>query len=152
MNNYHSIISHVDLLIYTLYSSHNSAFQDGLKICLGISKNDPLQQERIELLSRIHLPPVGEYQLKAGPELMSKSLLGFLKIFCMNKDELDFCLKSGSPKDSGKDEDYILALPIQGDIYNFLKTRLELLLRNYQSCEQVKCLLIDNIFFNIILE
>lgn len=103
---------------------------DGFTLYLGISKADPLRKERIALLSRMDLPEANEYVLKTGPEPISKSLLGFLRIFNMDKDQLDSFSKDGVNKDS------IFGEPIGKDVLTFILTRLKLLKANYPTSEQ----------------
>jgi histone-lysine N-methyltransferase SETD3 len=56
---------------------------DGLRLRLGISRDDPLQPERAQLLGRLGIPASGDFMLKKGPDPVDGRLLAFLRVFNM---------------------------------------------------------------------
>ncbi|XP_023289835.1 histone-lysine N-methyltransferase setd3 [Orussus abietinus] len=106
--------------------------QDGFKLRLGISKADSLQKERIALLEKLGLPPVGEFLLKPGSEPISDLLLAFLRVFSMRKTELDHWLLSDKVFDL-KHIDCALETIVEENVRKFLLTRLKLLIANYPT-------------------
>lgn len=112
--------------------------QDGFKLRLGISKADPLQKERIELLSKLYLPSVGEFPLKPGTEPISNTLLAFLRVFSMRKAELTHWLRSDKVSDL-KHMDCALETVVEENVRKFLLTRLQLLIANYPTTLKVNC-------------
>lgn len=111
--------------------------QDGFKLRLGISKADSLQKERIELLSKLDLPSVGEFLLKPGMEPISDTLLAFLRVFSMRKAELTHWLRSDKVFDL-KHVDCALETVVEENVRKFLLTRLQLLIANYPTTLKVK--------------
>lgn len=106
--------------------------QDGFKLRLGISKADSLQKERIELLSKLDLPTVGEFLLKLGTEPISDLLLAFLRVFSMRKAELAHWIRSDRVNDL-KHMDCALETVVEENVRKFLLTRLQLLIANYPT-------------------
>lgn len=111
--------------------------QDGFKLRLGISKADPLQKERVELLSKLDLPAVGEFLLKPGTEPISDTLLAFLRVFSMRKEELAHWIQSDRVNDL-KHMDCALETVVEENVKKFLLTRLQLLIANYPTTLKVK--------------
>lgn len=101
---------------------------------LGISKADPLIKERTELLSKIDLLQIDDYPLKPGPKVISEPLLGFLRIFNMNKDELYHWLNSGSLQNLIKIYCKV-DKSLDEKVVKFLKTRINILLSQYPKKE-----------------
>ena len=64
---------------------------DSLPIKLGVSKNDPLNQEKVALLASLGLPASGSFMLVPGLHPISPGLLAFTRIFCMDKGMFFFC-------------------------------------------------------------
>jgi histone-lysine N-methyltransferase SETD3 len=56
---------------------------EGLRLKLGVSRDDPQQQERSELLCRLGISDVGDFLLKKGPDPIDGRLLAFLRVFNM---------------------------------------------------------------------
>lgn len=105
---------------------------DGIRLRLGISKSDPLQKERIELLEKLGLPGTGEFLLKAGSEPISDALLAFLRVFNMRKAELSHWLRSDRVDDL-KHIDCALDTVVEESVMKFLLNRLKLLLAKYPT-------------------
>lgn len=124
---------------YIIYKSISQygMLQDGFKLRLGISKADSLQKERIELLSKLDLPSVGEFLLKPGTEPISDTLLAFLRVFSMRKAELTHWLRSDKVFDL-KHVDCALETVVEENVRKFLLTRLQLLIANYPTTLKVK--------------
>ena len=125
--------------LYIIYKgiSQYGMLQDGFKLRLGISKADSLQKERIELLSKLDLPSVGEFLLKPGTEPISDTLLAFLRVFSMRKAELTHWLHSDKVFDL-KHVDCALETVVEENVRKFLLTRLQLLIANYPTTLKVK--------------
>lgn len=103
---------------------------DGILLRLGISKSDPLQKERIELLVKLGLSASGEFLLKGGTEPISGSLLAFLRVFNMRKGELTHWLQSDKVDDL-KHIDCALDTIVEENARKFLLNRLKLLIAKY---------------------
>lgn len=56
---------------------------DGLRLALGISRDDSLQPQRTQLLGRLGIPDTGDFVLKKGPDPVDGRLLAFLRVFNM---------------------------------------------------------------------
>jgi len=58
---------------------------DGLRLRLGISREDSLQPQRTQLLGHLGIPDVGDFMLKTGPDPVDGRLLAFLRVFNMGR-------------------------------------------------------------------
>jgi len=58
---------------------------DGLRLRLGISREDSQQPQRTQLLGRLGIPDVGDFMLKKGPDPVDGRLLAFLRVFNMGQ-------------------------------------------------------------------
>jgi histone-lysine N-methyltransferase SETD3 len=65
---------------------------DGLRLRLGVSRDDPLQPERAQLLGHLGIPAVGDFMLKKGPDPVDGRLLAFLRVFNMGPGKQRQCL------------------------------------------------------------
>jgi len=58
---------------------------DGLRLRLGISREDALQPQRTKLLGRLGIPDIGDFVLKKEPDPVDGRLLAFLRVFSMKR-------------------------------------------------------------------
>lgn len=75
---------HLSSLLYLFHAGNEN---DSLAIKLGVSKNDPLHDEKVALLTSLGLPSSGSFMLIPGLHPISPGLLAFTRIFCMDKGE-----------------------------------------------------------------
>ena len=52
---------------------------------LGVSKKDPLYDDKVKVLSYLQLPESGTFNIVPGLHPISPGLLAFTRIFCMDK-------------------------------------------------------------------
>ena len=118
--------------------NNDKCFQDRFKLQLGISKADSLRKEKIELLSRIGLLAVNEFLIDSKKRVISGKLLGFLRIFHMNKNQIDHWLKSSKNEVySIMERSNMFEEIFDKQICDFLIIRLKLLLSTYKKSDQV---------------
>ncbi|XP_016841496.1 actin-histidine N-methyltransferase [Nasonia vitripennis] len=110
---------------------------DSYELHLGIGSSDKLRSEKVELLSKIGLPVSNQFPLKPEPNLLTGALLGFLRVFNMTKDNLDFWLKSDTKLDIVK-KDFSSDDVLDKSVLNFIMTRIKLLLTKYRTLEEDK--------------
>ena len=118
---------------------------DYLHITLGISRNDPLAGERSLLCHHLNLPVTARFRLfprmkgATKYEFPDPSLLAFLRVFHMNRDDLKTWTDRG-------DEAMIIVSASHGtfelldnQVAQFLSVRAGLLLKSYPShvCIQI---------------
>ncbi|VEN41965.1 unnamed protein product [Callosobruchus maculatus] len=108
---------------------------DGYWLKLGISKSDPLQEKRNDLLSRLTWEPTDRFFIKKGPEPIDGHLLAFLRIFNMNEEQLDHWLLT-TPLDQLENSKCILDSELDKKVWKFLQTRLKLLQALYKTSLQ----------------
>lgn len=112
---------------------------DCLFITLGISKNDVLAGERTLLCHQLKLPVSGRFKLFRRLEGATKytfhdpSLLGFLRVFHMTKEQLQEWSQRG-------DDAFLVVASTHGTlegiddkVVTFLSIRAGLLLKSYPS-------------------
>ncbi|XP_057661907.1 actin-histidine N-methyltransferase [Diorhabda carinulata] len=94
-------------------------------IQLGISKDDPLREQRTELLKMFSFELNESFFLTKDGEPINDGILKFIYIFKMNQEHLEYWLKS-------EGYNFSLCLNIQ-ESWSFLQTRLKLLLGTYKT-------------------
>ena len=115
------------------------SLQDTFKLRLGISKADPLQKSRQELLEKLSLPSTGEFLLKSGPEPITESLLIFLRVFSMRNEELEHWHQSPNVSEL-KSPECVLDPEVEKNVWTYLLTRIKLLLASYPTTLKVNAL------------
>ncbi|XP_015113456.1 actin-histidine N-methyltransferase [Diachasma alloeum] len=106
---------------------------DGFKLRLGISKSDPLFQDRMKLLEKLQFSTTNvSFILNNSGEPVSDELLAFLRVFSMRKFELEHWLESAKVLDL-KHRDCALDTVVETNVRKFLLTRLKLLMANYPT-------------------
>ncbi|XP_047499016.1 actin-histidine N-methyltransferase-like isoform X2 [Penaeus chinensis] len=106
---------------------------DSLAIKLGVSKNDPLHDEKVALLTSLGLPSSGSFMLIPGLHPISPGLLAFTRIFCMDKVSLDKWKDDGEKAKGLLHEDCDVGTTVQDKTWRFLHTRVSLLIRAYPT-------------------
>lgn len=120
----------------------NNNLSDSVSICLGLSPSDPLVIQRTKLLESLGISKKNEIRVLPAPKYISPELLGFVRIFNMNEEQLNHWL---APDKSATDLLYLdcafdTALEIK--TWTFLKMRLTLLLKAFATTlEEDQCLL-----------
>ncbi|GFG32224.1 hypothetical protein Cfor_02037 [Coptotermes formosanus] len=111
---------------------------DGLRLRLGISRDDPLQPERAQLLGRLGIPASGDFMLKKGPDPVDGRLLAFLRVFNMGPDHLKHWLSSERSCDLVY-PDCALTTEVESKMWIFLLNRIRLLQRAYTTTVEDDC-------------
>lgn len=93
---------------------------------------DQLVNERSELLKALGIVVSGELNLLPAPQFISPELLGFVRVFNMNKEQLDHWLSSEKATDL-LHADCALETALEIKTWKFLETRLTLLLRSFPT-------------------
>lgn len=126
---------------------------DGYWLRLGISKSDPLQNKRTELLTKLSLPSSGEFYLKNIAEPVQGQLIGFLRIFNMSEgrivnrthhkshtifylcvlEDLNKWLKDENLHQLENVNCDLIGETLEKKSWNFLLARLKLLLAAYKT-------------------
>ncbi|CAG9861295.1 unnamed protein product [Phyllotreta striolata] len=123
--------TNADLFIHNGFVYEDNIY-DGYWMKLGISKSDPLQEKRTELLNKLQINPTGSFFLKKAPLHMDGALLAFVRIFNMNEEQLRHWLDS----DRSDDVQYLecaLDTCLEKKSWSFLQARLKLLLAIYKT-------------------
>ncbi|XP_058798378.1 actin-histidine N-methyltransferase isoform X2 [Phymastichus coffea] len=126
---YYGSRSNLEFFLYSgfIYFENKN---DNFPIRLGLSKSDALYTKKATLLSKMGIPVNGEYILHPGSNPLSDLLIKYLKIFCMDQNEIDHYLSDESL--SGlTDIEFISEKKIDKRILDFLITRLKLLAMKY---------------------
>ncbi|XP_078516265.1 actin-histidine N-methyltransferase [Lissotriton helveticus] len=136
--------SNAEFVIHNGFFFDNNS-HDRVKIKLGVSKSDRLYAMKAEVLARAGIPTSSVFALHITEPPISAQLLAFLRVFCMNEDELKEHLLGEHAIDKiftlGNSE-----FPVSWDnevkLWTFLEARASLLLKTYKtSAEDDKCLL-----------
>ncbi|XP_014287152.1 actin-histidine N-methyltransferase isoform X1 [Halyomorpha halys] len=109
---------------------HMNNMHDGVRLRLGVSKSDPLVEARKALLSEIAVPHSSEFLLTPGP--VEGKLLAFLRVFNMDKDQLEDWKKNPSRFDLLHPQ-CAVDTSIEKRMWQFLGTRIKLLLAAYPT-------------------
>jgi protein-histidine N-methyltransferase len=117
-----------DFLIHNGFVNVDNDNKD-LFIKLSISKSDELYEGRMNLLEKLDLEPVGNFQVSP---FLSSSLLGFVRVFNMNREMLDTWLKADNPKELYR-SDLKLDESFNKKVTQFLLMRIKLLIRAFPT-------------------
>ncbi|XP_075233927.1 SET domain containing 3 [Lycorma delicatula] len=123
--------SNADLLVHNgfIYPGNE---HDSVKLRLGISKSDTLQPLRTQLLAKLGLPTAADFTLRCGSEPVDERLLAFLRVFSMGQDHLNHWLQREQCTDLMY-PDCALETEVEVKMWNFLLTRIKLLLSSYPT-------------------
>lgn len=139
-----------DLLVHNGFVFFNNE-HDSLALRLGVSKGDPLYPLRTALLSRIppRLPffsnatPPTDFSLLPGPQPVDGQLLAFLRVFAMGKEHLEHWLESDHCCDLVH-PDCAVDTQVESRAWNFLLTRVRLLLAAYATTLKEDYIILEN--------
>ncbi|XP_055386662.1 actin-histidine N-methyltransferase [Condylostylus longicornis] len=128
---YYGNRSNADLLIHNgfIYPD-NSA--DSVSIRLGLGNHDELYKEKTKLLDKLDIANNCELKVLPAPKYISPHLLGFVRVFHMNKDQLDHWVNSERTTDL-LHIDCALETSLESKTWQFLQNRLEILLRVFPT-------------------
>ncbi|XP_048483181.1 actin-histidine N-methyltransferase [Plutella xylostella] len=103
---------------------------DSLSLCLGISSEDPRRAARRALLSRLGLGGAAHYPLYAAAAPVSAELRAFVRIFCMDEDDVTKWSSHNVPSELVSSEPSsaeAVGAALDRKAYNYLMTRCKLL-------------------------
>lgn len=103
-----------------------------MSIKLGLSASDPLFEKRNVLLQLLNIPKNSELKVLPPPEHISSELLGFVRAFNMNEEQLDHWIKSERAMDL-LHIDCALETELESKTWQYLQIRLMLLLRAFPT-------------------
>ncbi|XP_029642388.1 actin-histidine N-methyltransferase [Octopus sinensis] len=127
--------SNSELLIHNGFVYMENLF-DTLTIKLGISKSDPLYALKSEVLARLSMLPSKSFQLNAGSKPVSRELLSFLRVICMNQENLQERFTGENAADllsQMGNEEVIVSQENEMKVWQFIATRVQLLLKTYTT-------------------
>jgi len=123
--------------LFTLTMEH-----DGLRLRLGISRDDSLQPQRTQLLGRLGIPDIGDFMLKKGPDPVDGRLLAFLRVFNMGPEHLEHWLSSERSCDLVY-PDCAVTTEVESKTWKFLRNRICLLQRGYCTALDEDCMFLN---------
>ncbi|CAK1543158.1 unnamed protein product [Leptosia nina] len=129
--------SNADLFIHNGFVYPNNDY-DSLSLVLGVSSCDPLRGTKMALLKKLGLANLTHYHLYKTGNIVSPELLAFIRIFNMNKEELEKWSEKGLPGDLVSSEETSakeVGTEIDARAYKYLLTRCGLLLTAYRKAE-----------------
>ncbi|XP_065364244.1 actin-histidine N-methyltransferase isoform X2 [Calliphora vicina] len=104
--------------------------KDSVTIKLGLSTSDALFAKRNQLLQLLNIPKTCELKVLPPPEHISSELLGFVRVFNMNEEQLDHWITSERAMDL-LHIDCALETELESKTWQYLQIRLMLLLRAF---------------------
>lgn len=117
--------------------------KDFINIKLGLSPSDPLFNERGKLLEMLGIAKICEVKVLQYPHFISPQLLAFVRIFNMNKEQLEHWITSERADDLFH-IDCALETALETKTWLFLQTRLTLLLKIFPTTLQEDEALLSN--------
>lgn len=123
--------SNADLLVHNGFVYPPNS-KDRISIRLGLSSSDELLQQRTELLEQLNIPKNCELKVLPAPEYISSQLLAFVRVFNMNRDQLNHWINSDRAIDL-LHIDCALETVLESKTWLFLQTRLSLLLKVFPT-------------------
>lgn len=136
--------SNADLLVHNGFVYEDNS-HDRVGIQLGVSKSDPLYRMKETLLTAMGMTASSHsYAVLCGSEPFSPELVAFLRVFAMNEDELKEWLEKGNKascelKNLSQILSPVCTQETESKCWQFLETRLSLLLGQYKTSEQEEC-------------
>ncbi|XP_045499611.1 actin-histidine N-methyltransferase [Colias croceus] len=134
---FYGLRSNADLFLHNGFVYPNNEY-DSLSLALGVSNSDPLREAKMTLLKKLGLANLTHYKLYKKENPISPELLSFIRIFNMNKEELEKWMQNGLPGDLVSSEVVSaeeVGVDIDGRSYKYLLTRCELLMAAYKKLE-----------------
>ncbi|GAB0088882.1 Actin-histidine N-methyltransferase [Sergentomyia squamirostris] len=123
--------SNADFLIHNGFVYAKNV-HDCVPIRLGLSSMDQLVTERSDLLKELNIVVSGELNLLSAPQFISPELLAFVRVFNMNREQLDHWLSNDRAMDL-LHTDCALDTQVELKTWKFLETRLMLLLKAFPT-------------------
>ncbi|XP_045526319.1 actin-histidine N-methyltransferase [Pieris brassicae] len=126
-----------DLFVHNGFVYPNNDY-DYITLTMGVSSSDALRELKMSLLTKLGLNNVTQYRLYKKGTIIMPELLAFIRIFNMNKDELEKWSKSGLPSDlvsSDESSAKEVGCDIDARAYNYLLTRCNILISAYKKLE-----------------
>lgn len=117
--------------------------KDFINIKLGLSTSDQLFNERAKLLEMLGIAKNCEVKVLQSPDFISPQLLAFVRIFNMNKEQLNHWITSERAGDLFH-IDCALETALETKTWMFLQTRLTLLLKIFPTALQEDETLLSN--------
>lgn len=130
--------SNAELLIHNGFVYPENEL-DRIAIRLGISKGDPLYEQKNELLKKLGLSVLRNFYIHTGMIPVDPQLMAFLRVFCMSEENLkELNSKELSEADADRlgDIDFPVSEENEEKAWAFLQTRTALLLRAYETSEE----------------
>ncbi|KAB7502364.1 Protein peanut [Armadillidium nasatum] len=106
---------------------------DTYALKLGVSKSDPLYEEKSKFLSSVSLSVNGSFPLVQGKLPVSPDLLCFTRVFCMDKEALSHWRKEDRKAYSLRRDNCNMGATFDEKVDTFLHTRVSLLLKSYPT-------------------
>ncbi|KAL7637676.1 UNVERIFIED_CONTAM: hypothetical protein RMT77_011285 [Armadillidium vulgare] len=106
---------------------------DTYALKLGVSKSDPLYEEKSKFLSSVSLSVNGSFPLVHGKLPVSPDLLCFTRVFCMDKEALSHWRKEDRKAYSLRRDNCNMGASFDEKVDTFLHTRVSLLLKSYPT-------------------
>lgn len=127
---YYGDRSNADLLVHNGFVYPDNK-KDSVSIKLGLSNSDELLDERTKLLEMLEIPKNAELKVFQAPTFISPKLLAFVRIFNMNKDQLEHWIENRAT--DLFHIDCALETSLESKTWLFLQTRLSLLLKVFPT-------------------
>ncbi|KAM7349606.1 SET domain containing 3 [Cochliomyia hominivorax] len=128
---YYGDRSNAELMTYNGFLNPQNP-KDSVSIKLGLSASDPLFAKRNELLQLLNIPKNSELKVLPPPNHISPKLLGFVRVFNMNAEQLDHWIMSERAMDL-LHIDCALETELESKTWQYLQIRLMLLLRAFPT-------------------
>ena len=130
---FYGVRANIDLLVHNGFVFDANS-DDCLTLKLGISKNDAMAADKVSFLEEMNINRSGLFFLgRLGPDKpMDQALLGFLRVLCMNKDEIE------KIRDNGEQIKALVNVDantpeLDKRVFKYLSTRCQLLLKSYPT-------------------
>lgn len=104
---------------------------DSVSIRLGLSQSDPLVNKRTQLLDSIGVAKENDLTVLPSPRFISPELLGFVRVFNMDDEQLTHWLAPDKCATDLLHLDCALNTELETKTWTFMKTRITLLLRAF---------------------
>ncbi|XP_062569991.1 actin-histidine N-methyltransferase-like [Saccostrea cucullata] len=130
--------SNAELLIHNGFVYPENEL-DRVAVRLGISKGDPLYEQKNELLKKLGLAVLRNFYIHSGMIPVDPQLMAFLRVFCMSEENLkELNSKELTEEDAEKigDIDVPVSAENEEKVWAFLETRTALLLRAYDTASE----------------
>lgn len=114
----------------------NKNLSDSVSIRLGLSQSDPLVNKRTQLLESIGVFKENDLAVLPAPIFISPELLGFVRVFNMDEEQLTHWLAPGKCATDLLHLDCALNTELETKAWIFMKTRITLLLKAFATTSE----------------